>query len=241
MVQYLAALGAALIAVTASSSSWAQDPAPVRTDVGPTDHSRFIGDFAIGFLGIQTINIADVPGTGTTAVNAPVIGGRYWLDEGMGIDAGIGFAFGSGSSSSETGGNTVETDDPQPTAFILHGGVPFALADSQYFVFELIPELNVGFAGNTVEQAGGDVKLRGFHLDIGARAGAEVHFGFIGLPQLSLQAGVGVALAYDSTSSENELTDTTVSSSGTFFGTTVGNEPWDIFTANVAALYYFDR
>jgi hypothetical protein len=241
MVQYLAALGAALIAVTASSSSWAQDPAPVRTEVGPTDHSRFVGDFAIGFLGLQTINIADVAGTGTTAVNAPVIGARYWLDEGMGIDAGIGFNFGTGSSEVETGGATTETDDPQPTAIILHGGVPFALAASQYFVFELIPELNVGFAGNTVEQAGGDVTLRGFHLDIGARAGAEVHFGFIDLPQLSLQAGIGVALAYDSTSSENEATDTTVSSSGTFFGTTVGNDPWDIFTSSISALYYFDR
>jgi hypothetical protein len=241
MVQYLAALGAALIAVTASSTSWAQDPAPVRTDVGPTDHSRFVGDFAIGFLGFQTINIADVPGTGTTAVNAPVIGGRYWLDEGMGIDAGIGFAFATGSSSSEVAGETVETDNPQPAAFILHGGVPFALADSQYFVFELIPELNLGFGGNTVEQAGGDVTLRGFHLDIGARAGAEVHFGFIDLPQLSLQAGIGVSLAYNSTSSENEATDTTVSSSGMSFGTNVGNDPWDIFTSSVSALYYFDR
>jgi hypothetical protein len=241
MVQYLAALGAALVAVTASSTSWAQDPTPARTDGGPTDHSRFVGDFGIGFLGIQTINIADIPGTGTTAVNAPVIGARYWLDEGMGIDAGIGFSFGTGSSSSEAGGQTTETDNPQPAALILHGGVPFALADSQYFVFELIPELNIGFAGNTVEQAGGDVKLRGFHFDIGARAGAEVHFGFIDLPQLSLQAGIGVSLAYNSTSSENEGTDTTVSASGMSFGTTVGNDPWDIFTSSISALYYFDR
>jgi hypothetical protein len=238
-VHYLAALGAALFALTSSGTSAAQDATPVRTTGGPTDHSRFVGDFAIGFLGFQTINIAGTPaGAAPIPVNAPVIGGRYWLDAGMGIDAGIGFAFGSASSESDNGaGVTTETDNPQPTAFILHGGVPFALADSQYFVFELIPELNVGFAGNTI----GDDRLRGFHLDIGARAGAEVHFGFIDIPQLSLQAGIGVNLAYDHVSISNDDTDTSTSASSTSFGTTVGNDPWDIFTSNISALYYFDR
>jgi hypothetical protein len=235
-VHYLAALGTALFAATTSGTGWAQDT--VRTTGGPTDHSRFVGDFAIGFLGFQTISIAGTPaGSAPVDVNAPVIGGRYWLDSTMGIDAGIGFAFGSASTTSETGDVTTETNNPQPTAFILHGGVPFALADSQYFVFELIPELNVGFAGNTV----GDDRLRGFHLDIGARAGAEVHFGFIDIPQLSLQAGIGVNLAYDHVSNTNENTDDSVSASATSFGTTVGNDPWDIFTSTISALYYFDR
>jgi hypothetical protein len=233
-VHYLAALGAVLLA---SSTSWAQDREPVRTTLGPTDHSRFVGDFAIGFLGIQSINIATAAGGAPTPVTAPVIGGRYWLDEGIGIDAGIGFAFGSASSSVENDDQTDETDIPQPTAFILHGGVPFALADSQYFVFELIPELNIGFAGNTI----GDDELRGFHLDLGARAGAEVHFGFIDIPQLSLQAGIGVNLAYNRVSSTNETTDITNTQSSTAFGTTVGNDPWDIFTSSITALYYFDR
>jgi hypothetical protein len=236
-VHYLAALGTAFFAATVSGTSWAQDAAPARTG-GPTDHSRFVGDFAIGFLGIQSIDIASDPITGDpTTVNAPVIGGRYWLDAGMGIDAGIGFAFGSASTTTETGDQTLETDLPQPTAFILHGGVPFALADSQYFVFELIPELNIGFGGNTI----GDNEFRGFHLDIGARAGAEVHFGFIDIPQLSLQAGIGVNLAYNRISVSNDETDTSSSVSSTSFGTTVGNNPWDIFTSSISALYYFDR
>jgi hypothetical protein len=236
-VHYLAALGAALFAASTSGTSWAQDPAPVRTTVGPTDHSRFVGDFAIGFLGIQSINIATAGGGAPGTVNAPVIGGRYWLDEGIGIDAGLGFAFASASTTVEAGDVTTDTDSPQPTAFILHGGVPFALADSQYFVFELIPELNIGFAGNTI----GDDELRGFHLDIGARAGAEVHFGFIDIPQLSLQAGIGVNLAYNRVSVTNETTDISSSQSSTSFGTTVGNNPWDIFASSISALYYFDR
>ena len=100
-VHHLAVLGAAfLAAATTSGTSRAQDAAPLRTTDGPTDHSRFVGDFAIGFLGFQTINIANDVGA-PTPVNAPVIGGRYWLDEGMGIDAGIGFAFASASTTTE--------------------------------------------------------------------------------------------------------------------------------------------
>src|SRR5690349_6871477 len=54
-VHHLAVLGAALLAAaTTSSTSWAQDAAPLRTTDGPTDHSRFVGDFAIGFLGFQS-------------------------------------------------------------------------------------------------------------------------------------------------------------------------------------------
>ena len=230
-LHHLAALGAAWVAATTSTTSWAQDPAPARTEAG-TDHSRFVGDFAIGFMGFETLSIADATG-GFAEVSAPVIGGRYWLDSFMGIDAGIGFNF---SSASTTAGDTT-TDDPQPAAFVLHGGLPLAFVDSQYFVFEIVPELNIGFAGNTVD----DVETSGFHLDIGARAGAEVHFGFIDIPQLSLQAGVGLSLAYDRVSVSNDATDTEASASRTFFGTNVGNDPWDIFTSSITALYYFDR
>jgi hypothetical protein len=235
-LHHLAGLGAAWIAATTSTTSWAQDPAPVRTDAGPTDHSLFVGDFAIGFLGFETLSIADATG-GFTDVSAPVIGGRYWLDSFMGIDAGIGFNFTSQSATVEAGDETTDTDDPQPAAFVLHGGLPLALVDTRYFVFEVVPELNIGFAGNTVD----DVELRGFHLDLGARAGAEVHFGFIDIPQLSLQAGIGVSLAYDRVSASTEDPDVTTSGSRTFFGTTVGNDPWDIFTSSISALYYFDR
>ena len=134
----------------------------------------------------------------------------------------------------------METDSPAPAALILHGGLPLALADSDHFTFQVVPELNFGFASNTIDGAGadGDQVYRGLHLDLGARAGAEIQFGFIDIPQLSLQAGVGLALAYDSTSYEDD--DTTDEWSQTSLGTGVGDNPWNIFTANIAALYYFD-
>lgn len=237
-IHYFAAAALALSGIVLSNTSHAQDAAPATVG-GPTDHSRFVGNFAIGFLGFRTLAISDGAG-GSNPVDAPVIGGRYWLDQGMGIDAGLGLVLAGGSTTTDIGGMSTDTDQPQPAAFILHGGLPLALADSQYFVFELVPELNVGFAGNTIETGAGDVVLRGFHLDVGARAGAEIHFGFIDIPQLSLQAGVGLSFSYDRTSFENEAANTTTSTSQTRLATTVGNNPWDIFSASVAALYYFD-
>ena len=242
-LHHLAALGAALVAATTSMTSQAQEAAPASAaPAAPTgtNHSQFVGDFAIGFLGTTGLSIADETG-GFEAVNAPVIGARYWLDDFMGIDAGLGFILASQSSKVEAGGTTTETEDPQPAGLVLHGGLPLALADSQYFVFEIVPELNVGLAGNTVDVGGTDVSLSGFHFDIGARAGAEVHFGFIDLPQLSLQAGIGVALAYDRVSATNEETNDSASASRLAFGTNVGGDPWDVFTGSIAALYYFDR
>jgi hypothetical protein len=120
---------------------------------------------------------------------------------------------------------------------LIHGGVPLSLASAGHFSFQIVPELNLGFAGSSSEIAGVDVSNSGFHLDVGARAGAEIHFGFMDVPQLSLQGGVGVRLNMDSTSAEaGDMEDTTSNMS---FGTTLNGNPWDIFTGNIAALYYF--
>jgi hypothetical protein len=211
-------------------------PAPLAAP--QTDHQRFVGSFAVGFLGVQQIQIANANG-GTEAVNAPVIGGRYWLRDSMGVDAGIGFSFAGGSTTTEAGDTSTKTDQPQPAALILHAGAPFVFADSTHFVFEVIPELNLGFAGNTIEVGDDEIGLGGFHLDLGARVGGELHFGFVGIPQLALQAGVGVAINYNRTSLDNGATDTVVRSSNTSFSTNVGSDPWDLFTGSISALYYF--
>jgi hypothetical protein len=100
-----------------------------------------------------------------------------------------------------------------------------------------VPELNLGFAGGSVDVAGMTNKVSGFHLDVGARAGAEIHFGFINVPQLSLQGSVCLRLNMDSQSQTIMGVDSSASQFN--LGTTVGDNPWNIFTSNVAALYYF--
>ena len=196
---------------------------------GSSDHDAVVGRLAVGYLGRSGVTVGN-----NTVIQAPVIGVRYWLSDMLGIDAGLGFGF--GGSSTTVGG--MDTDGPSSHAFILHGGVPLSLASAGHFSFQVVPELNVGFAGQSQDNAAGMTnKVSGFHMDLGARAGAEIHFGFINVPQLSLQGSIGARLNVDSQKVTNMGAETKSSSWG--FGTTVGDNPWNIFTSNVAALYYF--
>jgi hypothetical protein len=209
---------------------------------GNSDHIDMVGHLGIGYLGRRTVLIA-APGGGVadpTPVDAPVLGVRYWLSPMLGIDAGLGLSL-TGGSVTAPGGD--DADKVGSTVVILHGGVPLSLASSNHFSFQIVPEINFGLASATQElDPAPDNELSGFHFDIGARAGAEIHFGFIDIPQLSLQAGVGVAFAYDSVSASNpdgaDPAEETKDSTKTF-GTTLAGNPWDIFAGNIAALYYF--
>jgi hypothetical protein len=205
---------------------------------GGSDHSKYVGTFGIGYMGYRTMNIGVDPGdpNNVAAVESPIIGLRYWLSEDMGFDVGLGLVMASRSVDVDG----TDTDDPQPFGLLIHGGVPLALSTGQHFVFEVTPELNVGLASNTVEVGMEDLDQSGFHLDIGARAGGEIHFGFIDIPEVALQAGIGLRYSMDSTTAEID-SDNTASSSSSRFETTVGDNPWSIFFANIAALYYFDR
>jgi len=201
-----------------------------------TDHATVVRHFGIGYMGRRTITIDPA---GPTTVDAPIIGVRYWLDPMIGIDAGLGLLFSGGST--KTGDTS--TDLQGYTVFMLHGGVPLALAGSKHFSFQVIPELNFGIASSKTAPAapgGQGNDLSGIHLDVGARAGGEIQFGFIGIPELSLQAGVGLALSYDHSKNSPPGGAAAFSRNTTSLGTSVGNNPWNIFTSNIAALYYFN-
>lgn len=204
--------------------------------VGGSDHSRMVGTFGVGYLGQAGLTTIDGSGD-EVAVDVPVIGVRYWFNNRMGLDAGLGFATGGTTT---TVGPT-ETEAPDPFAMAIRAGVPFALMDSRHFVFQVVPELGFGFSSNTIDAGGGDdTEVSSTHFDIGARVGAEIHFGFIDIPQLALQAGVGLRFSADGGSAE-QGGDELASFSSTRLATTVGSDPWSIFTGGVAALYYFGR
>ncbi len=80
-------------------------------------------------------------------------------------------------------------------------------------------------------------------LQLGARLGAEIHFGFMGLPELSMQTGVGLLATYTEWRRypDPEAHNFDVEQSGRTLdiNSTVGSSPWQFLNANLAALYYF--
>lgn len=210
-------------------------------DDASADHDKVVGHLGVTYFGVSQIPVSTPTGARDN-VPAPAIGIRYWLNRSIGIDGGIGFGLTSGSVETVNGGTTTTVDAPSRLGFLLHGGVPIALAAGKHYTFEVIPELNLGFGSGTVKQAGQpDISLSGLKLDLGARVGAEVHFGFIGIPELALQASVGLFLRRESWKASSTANGATVSSSAavTTLSTTVNGEPWAIFANNISAIYYF--
>jgi len=217
---------------------------PATAAPGASDHEQVVGRLAVGYLGRATVGAGTVPAAGAPGpegfaviIPAPVIGIRYWVNSLLGIDAGIGIGMIGGSVDTSPGG-AGDGDLDSSTAFLFHAGVPLSLASTNHFSFQIVPEANVGIG--SAEQGDGDFEHSGFHFDIGARAGAEIHFGFMNIPQLSLQGSVGLLFAMDSASTDiADGPPDSVSASRTSLQTTVGSNPWNIFTSNVAAFYYF--
>lgn len=212
---------------------------------GESDHEAMIGHFAVGYMGRFQVPLAGGGPPGPPPiqyVSAPAVGMRYWLDQGMGIDIGLGLLSTGGSDSYNNGNQTVTNDEAGINAGLLHAGLPLALASSKHFTFLLVPEANVGFAQRTQEAGGTKLEQSGLGIDLGARAGAEIHFGFMGIPQLSLQGGIGVLFRMDSvkyTYTQPNTPEQTGETKHNEFTTTVNGNPWDIFQGNIAALYYF--
>jgi hypothetical protein len=178
--------------------------------------------------------------TNYTQVVAPVVGVRYWFSELVGLDVGLGMSL-AGGKTKATGVDDVKAAGH--TAALLHAGVPLSLADSGHFSFQVVPEANIGFAVTGDQDADPDdeFKSSGTFFNVGGKVGGEVHFGFMGIPELSLQGNVGVYLQMESVKDKQTVADVDaeVSQSATTFGTTLGSDPWDIFTSNISALYYF--
>ena len=222
----LAASSVVLVATAAS----AQTAPAAATAAEGNDHDGVVGHFAVGYFGISQLPVGAAPTganqpAGQGIVNAPVIGARYWITPKLGIDGGIGFGYQDTSGASTWG-------------LAIHGGVPIALGTSHHFTFELTPEATLGFSGgSTPLGVNQSASLSGFLLDLGAKIGAELQFGFIGIPQLSLQANVGVYLQQEAWG--YTAAGTTTSTTATTLSTSVGSNPWAIFTDTVSALYYF--
>ena len=115
--------------------------------------------------------------------------------------------------------------------------MPLALSTHRHVSFEVIPFVTFAHGQTSSGTTGATTDFSGTRLELGARTGFEVFFGFIGIPELALSATVGLQFeTFRNSATSGGLTqsDTTLR-----FTTTVQNNPWDIFAGNVAARYYF--
>jgi hypothetical protein len=221
---------------------------PVTTDTTTeTDHERVIRGIGVGVVGtVDTATLSPTASSKTDIATAPVIGLRYWMSNSMGLEFGVGVAHHSGTSSNDIP-NKSNVEDPTYWGFLGHAAVPLALFNDKHYTFLLLPEANFGFATWRQEDDKnkfGDQGVDGHDwlLQAGIRAGAEVHFGFIGVPMLSLTAAVGAHVTYqDSRYSYVDTAGREVHSGHYGFDVTTGkyNDPWNIFTSSISALYYF--
>lgn len=229
---------AAASAPRAAAADVRDEPAAEET----ADHDRFVGRFAIGYFGVSQVPYAGNLDQGTLAtsyVQAPVIGVRYWMSRGVGLDLGVGLGASTFANSYSPAPSPAPQNPPSIFGFALHGGLPFALAAAKHFTFEVVPEMTFGYGTSSIEgpTSSANISVNGVRFNLGGRVGGEIHFGFMGLPQLALQASVGLFMRYQTVSASQG--PTSASSAAFTLGTSVGNDPWAIFTDNVSALYYF--
>jgi len=187
---------------------------------GDTDHDGVVSHLGATLFPTQAIPF---PVAGAN-VAAPVIGVRYCLMPMLGIDGGLGVGWTTGSG-------------PSPFAMAFHVGVPIALASSKHFTFLVLPEANLAFAHMNTPAGMGNATADGFLFDMGARVGAEIQFGFIGIPQLALQGTVGLLFTHAETNT-NAPGAMPVSAHANDLQTTVGATPWAIFANAIEATYY---
>jgi hypothetical protein len=215
-----------------------------------TDHSRVVGHIGVGYFGQIPMPLGSGAGGGVpaplvAAIPLELVGVRYWFNDGVGLDVALGLGIQSGSNTA----NGTSVDRPSVFGLGFHVGVPIALYSGKHYTFVIIPQVRFGHESETVKPPVGspagtpDTSHTGNHFQIGAAAGGIFHFGFLGIPQLTLDATVG--LYADVTGGSTKFpagagggtNDTSFSQLA--LATSVAHQPWNIFFTNVAAIYHF--
>ncbi len=253
---------ALLVTVLAARAARAEEE-PATTPA--TDHERVVGTVAVAFHGARFVPVAlpqaadaiviDAQGNAELSivegdVTVPIFGGRYWFSRRVGIDVGLGFNVHSGSVAKEIPNadaaldRTANADAPTQLALAAKVGVPISVHAGAHYNLMVIPDAGIGYTSTTIEAFNKgtsgedlDLVLDGLVLAAGARLGAELEFGFVGVPELSVQTAWG--LAFESRRRRGRIGDASATLFEKAIGTSWRDDPWDVFTGTFSVFYAF--
>lgn len=214
----------------------------------PSARERMLNTWGFGFLGTSSVFKATPAITmgqfGAVQVDrstVPMLGVRWWTPfKRLGLELGVG-AMVSGSYSDVAMPGMTPGEGPTTTEFLVHVSAPLVLGSTQHTIVFLAPEARAGLSRFQPDTSGTGV-LTATTLDFSLKAGVEIFFSFLGLPNLSIEAGVRAGLVYEArqfVTSRPLQGDLVSVSSQTRFQTSLIANPWDLFTSTLAARYYF--
>lgn len=208
-----------------------------RPEEALTDHERVVKHLGLGWGGAPDLAV----GTLDRTIAAPSLAARYWQTARFGLELGVGLSYvGATTAVQQPGSTSTERVEPTLWGFSVRLAAPIALSWGRHYTLVVIPETRIGWAtvgARTAPDEESDDGGSGLTFEFGARAGAELHFGFLGVPELALEATVGLAL--QAVSVETTDGNTGTKASRVSIATTAYEAPWDFFRTAVAARYYF--
>lgn len=214
---------------------------------GTSDHDFVVNKLGVGYMGMLAVPVFNLTsGEFGAPILAPTIGARYWFDSDLALEAGLGINI--TGQNNKTNADADDTSSETVTGIAFRVGLPISLYASEHYSFQIIPDFrfaygkNTGTIYNAPDVPDTVISTSTTTWGVGATAGAEIYFGFMNIPELSVQAGVGFDFSHSSASVDLEPDEPPVEvPSATFhqFRTTLDGAPWDIFRGSVRALYYF--
>lgn len=229
------------IALTANAEETSSPPPPLVTT--PSSHlemsarERQAGTLGVGLIGLSSFSTtsSDLAGLGSlgglaySAPSVPLLGIRYWMKSSrMGIDVGVGAMVASNP--------TLSTSSSPGIQLHAHVGLPIAIASGVNVIALIAPELRVGLKSVSVNSSlsGAETNQTGSLLELGVRGGLELYFGFIGVPELSLEASFRVAAAREAFTSGSSQ-----QSEKFRFSTSLAGDAFSLLASSLALKYYF--
>ncbi len=198
-----------------------------------TDHGKVVGALGFQYFGRHPIAFVQPDGSDASRVNAAGVGIRYWLSDSLGLDIGARIGYAAPNADA----NDAFLRGFSAIALGLQVGLPIVLQAYDHLSFLVIPEASFMFGSLSFqgEEASQDWSGSSIAFNLGARAGAEVQFGFWGIPQLSVQMTVGAGLGYEQQSAEM-LDDPSVNANRS--QTSFFTDADDLFEGTVRVVYY---